>query len=60
MPDMKTDPSLLKALEEAAKGNLTAAEVARQRVSFVMGSLKADNTITRAQVEEILAQQRGR
>jgi hypothetical protein len=59
MTELKTDPSLVKALEEAAGAPLTAKEVEQQRVSFVMGSLKSDSAITRAKVEEILAQQKG-
>lgn len=61
MPDnLKTDPALVKALEEAAKSSMTAAEIEQQRVSFIMGSLSANSEITRARVEEILAQQKGR
>jgi molecular chaperone DnaK (HSP70) len=60
MGNVKTDPSLIEALERAAKVQLTAEEIAQQRISFVMGSLDVDSTITRAQVEEILARQKGR
>jgi hypothetical protein len=56
--DLKTSPSLLDAL--ARVRSLTAEEVAKQRVSFVMGSLKTSNGITRAEVQEILNQQEGR
>ena len=56
MVDLKTSPSLLKALEEATRP-LTAEERDRQRVSFIMGSLGLDNNITRAQVESILTSQ---
>lgn len=60
MTDLKTDPSLVTALEKAARAPLSAEEIERQRISYVMGSLKADSEITRAKVEEILAQQKGR
>jgi hypothetical protein len=61
MPDnIKTDPALLEALERAAKTALTADEIEQQRVSFIMGSLSADSSVTREQVKEYLAQQKGR
>jgi hypothetical protein len=62
MPDehLKTDPSLLEALRRAVDRTQTSEEIEMQRLSFVMGSLKTTNEITRAQVQEILAQQKGR
>lgn len=60
MPDnIKTDPALLEALEKSAKTPLTAEEIKKQRVSFIMGSLSTDSSITRERVQEILAQQLG-
>jgi hypothetical protein len=58
--ELKTDPSLLRALERASARGPTAEEIAKQRVSFVMGSLKTSNGITRAEVQQILNQQEGR
>jgi hypothetical protein len=60
MPELKTNQPLLDALEKARKSAFTAEELDQQRVSFVMGSLKSDSEMTRARVEEILAQQEGR
>jgi hypothetical protein len=59
MPDIKTDASLLEALTKAAHTTLSAEEIEQQRVSFIMGSLGADSSITRERVQEILAKQLG-
>jgi Fic family protein len=58
--ELKTDPALLAALQRALAMPQTPEDVDQQRLSFVMGSLKSTNGITRAQVQEILAQQEGR
>lgn len=50
MTDLKTDPALVRRLEEAARQHLTADEIRRQKVSFIMSTLDDDSTITRAQV----------
>ena len=54
MGNLHTDPALLKALTEAAQRSLTQEQVHLQKVSFIMGSLGEDSTITRARVEEVL------
>lgn len=54
MGDLKTDPKLLKELEDSAKLSLGADELRSQKISFIMGSLSKDSTITRAKVEEVL------
>lgn len=59
MSDVKTRASLLEALRQAAERPMTADEIARQRVSFVMGALGDKSNLTRARVQEILAQQDG-
>ena len=60
MTEIKTDESLLSALRKASTRSPTAEELRRQRISFVMGSLKADSDVTRARVEELLELQEGR
>jgi hypothetical protein len=60
MNQLKTDPKLLDALKRAARQTLTADEIEKQRVSFVMGSLSEKNTVTRSQVTKILAVHEGR
>jgi molecular chaperone DnaK (HSP70) len=59
MTELKTKESTLAALEEAASRRLTAAEIQKQRISFIMGSLDAKSPITREKVEKLLAEQRG-
>jgi hypothetical protein len=60
MVDLKTDKALLSALEKAATRELTEREIRSQRVSFVMGTVKSGSAITRARVEQVLAEQEGR
>lgn len=60
MTDIQTRPELLQALRDAASSPLTADEVYRQRVSFIMGMLKDDSTVTRAKVTQVLAEQEGK
>jgi hypothetical protein len=57
---MRTNETLLCALNIASKMQLTAEEVHRQRVSFIMGIVKSDSGITRARVEKVLAEQDGK
>jgi hypothetical protein len=58
--NLKTKESTLNALRRASRHPLTASEVEKQRVSFVMGSLRSESPMTRAKVQEILAEQEGR
>lgn len=60
MAEIKTDEALLKALGRAARQQPTAAEIEKQRVSFIMGSLSEKNTVSRAKVTQILAAREGR
>lgn len=59
MTGIHTDPTLLDALKQAAGKKLTAEQLRRQKVSFIMGSLKQDSTITREFVESQLKQSEG-
>lgn len=46
MPEQpKTDPKLLERLERAAKHEMSAAEIRRQRVSFVYGNLPQSKAV---------------
>ena len=56
MTELKTSQALLQALKHATRP-LSPEERHRQRVSFILGSLKPDSTISREQVESILARQ---
>jgi hypothetical protein len=57
--DLKTDAGLLKRLEQAAHHKMTREELHQQRVSFILGAMSKDSTVTRHQVEEILAKGEG-
>jgi hypothetical protein len=59
MPDLKTSQSLLDALRKASSQNVSSKELHAQRVSFIMGSVKAASGITREQVQQVLAKQEG-
>lgn len=60
MTDLKTDQELLDALRKSATRVPTAEELEKQRVSFIVGSLSPTSTITRSQVQEVLAKQEGK
>lgn len=59
MTNLRTKDSLLRALEKASARAPTAEELRKQRVSFIMGSLKESSGVTRARVEQVLAEQEG-
>jgi len=60
MTELKTRESLLSALRVASERIPTADELRKQRVSFIIGSLKDGSPVTRARIEEVLAAQEGR
>lgn len=60
MPELETAKALLDALRQASSHNPTAEELQRQRVSFIMGSLKPNSSVTRDRVQKVLEQQEGR
>lgn len=60
MTDIRTDEALLRALEKAASRKPTTEQLNRQRLSFVMGALPSDSTMTREEVQSILDRQDGR
>jgi hypothetical protein len=60
MTELKTKRSLLDALKRASTNSPTADELHKQRVSFIIGSLKETSNVTRARVEQVLSEQEGR
>lgn len=52
--------TLTERLKAAAARPMTSEELWRQRVSFVYGQLGADSTLTKPEVEAILARHEGR
>jgi hypothetical protein len=60
MPNLpKTDQRLIDRLELAAKHEMSAEEVRRQRVSFAFGNLPQGNTMTKQQVAGVIARLEG-
>lgn len=57
---IKTDSALIQKLESAAKRSLSAAELHKQRVSFILGNLPNDSNVTREQVEKVLDRLEGK
>ena len=55
----KGDPQLLDALQRSAGRKMSPEEKRQQRVSFIMGTMGDDNTITRQEIEKILDEQDG-
>jgi hypothetical protein len=58
--DLKDGDRLKKALKGAASVPMTAEDVMRQRVSYVYGSIDADNGVTRERVRQLILEQEGR
>jgi hypothetical protein len=59
MPTIKTDPELIRRLEASAKRQLSKDEVRAQRVSFVYGNMPQESSMSRNQVEAIIAKIEG-
>ncbi len=59
MTGLHTNANLLKKLQASASTDLTAEELRKQRVSYVMGILKDTSTVTREQVKSMLEHQEG-
>jgi hypothetical protein len=60
MTDLKSSDELLLQLHLAAERELTSEELHRQRISYIYGTLKDDNTVTRARIDEVLSELEGR
>lgn len=54
MTEYRTDTALLRTLEKAAQRSMSPDEVRSQRVSYVMSTLKEDDTETKARVARVL------
>lgn len=60
MTSLQTDQTLIDRLKLAASVELTAEELQKQRISFILGSLKDDSTVTRSRIREVLAEREGK
>ena len=59
MTELRTKPELLRALQQASRHRLSANELKKQRVSFIMGGLSEKSGVTRSRVKEVLEAQEG-
>ncbi len=57
--ELKTDSELLARLSAAAKHRMTRDEILQQKISFILGNMSGDSTVTRRQIEEVLAKAEG-
>lgn len=60
MTELKTSDALLRKLREATARTLTAEELRKQRVSYIMSMMKDMSGMTRERVQRILAEQEGK
>ncbi len=55
MTDLRTRQSLLDKLKNSASKPMTYDEIRKQKISYVMGSLKDSSSVTLAKVKEVLS-----
>ncbi len=60
MTELRTDQALINRLTNAAAGELTSEEVNKQRISYILGTLKDESTVTRAKIRDVLADHEGK
>ena len=60
MENLQTSPELLARMRAAASSPSSEDDLYRQRISFIMGAVNADNNITKEDIEHVLAQHEGR
>ena len=56
---LRTPEALLSELRRAANAKPSVEELQKQRISFIMGTLKDQSNITRAKIADVLKQQEG-
>jgi len=59
MVALKTSSELLDLLAAAARRKPTSDEIERQRVSFIMSTVKENSDVTVSRIKEVLADQDG-
>ena len=57
MLELKTNPSLLRTLSEVAHRKSSHDEIERQRISFVLSTVKDNKNLTSARVVEVLSKE---
>jgi hypothetical protein len=58
--DLRTSADLLNALGKAASRKMTFSEIREQCVSYIYGSMKPDNGLTRDEIRQFLIEREGR
>ena len=53
----QTNPELLIALFKSIQHKSSKEEIHKRRVSFIVGSMKPNSTVTREEIERILTKQ---
>lgn len=57
---LTTDPELLEQLKRVAGQPMSETEIREQKISFIMGAVQNDGSITRERVEEVIRHKEGR
>ena len=57
--DSRGDPKVIETLNRVAARQMSREERREQRVSFIVGTMGSDSTVTREEVERILDEQEG-
>jgi hypothetical protein len=60
MTSIKTNAELLRALQGAVVSTPSQHEIEEQRLSYVMGMLPQENSMTREQVQQAIDKHEGR
>lgn len=60
MTGLRASTALLDTLRQASQRRPSADEIRKQRVSFIMGSLKPNSTVSRERVEHVLDKHEGK
>lgn len=56
---LKTNPGLLDVLKKSLRTKLSPNDLLEQRVSFVFGSMKSQNGVTKDRVRQMILEQVG-
>jgi hypothetical protein len=60
MTDLHTNASLLEKIKTSASKPMTYEEIRKQKISYVMGSLKDGSSVTVSKVNEVLSKHDGK
>jgi hypothetical protein len=60
MTDLHTNASLLEKIKRSASKPMTYEEIRKQKISYVMGSLKDGSSVTVSKINEVLSKHDGK